>query len=265
MATSVVLPREENQNPFASVVRFVPGVLLLAAIGFAGKVLEQSINGYAKAHHLVIPNIEYVLWAIAIGLLIANTVTIPNVFFPGIATYEFWLKAGIVLLGARFVVGDVLKLGGISIALVVLEISGSLFLMTMLGRLFNLKPILTFIAETREYISGELRNGDRPDGKPIARHLAEVFAALPGCVRDIYARADSGFYCGDAVQAYEKAKAEFIMVARKTSRLVEQLQSADWKPSFKTDADQQCEFWYQPEGWGKAYRFIALRYHPPGT
>jgi hypothetical protein len=122
------------------------------------------------------------------------------------------------------------------------------------------QPILTFIAETREYISGELRNGDRPDGKPIARHLAEVFAALPGCVRDIYARADSGFYCGDAVQAYEKAKAEFIMVARTTSRLVEQLQSADWKPSPKTDADQQCEFWYQPEGWGKAYRFIALRY-----
>jgi hypothetical protein len=127
------------------------------------------------------------------------------------------------------------------------------------------QPILTFIAETREYISGELRNGDRPDGKQIARHLAEVFAALPGCVRDIYARADFGFYCWDAVQAYEKAKAEFIMVARKTSRLVEQLQSADWKPSFKTDADQQCEFWYQPEGWGKAYRFIALRYHPPGT
>jgi Transposase DDE domain group 1 len=122
------------------------------------------------------------------------------------------------------------------------------------------QPILTFIAETREYISGELRNGDRPDGKHIASHLAEVFAALPGCVRRICARADSGFYCWQAVEAYEKAKAEFIMVARKTSRLVEQLQAADWKPSPKTDADQQCEFRYQPEGWGKAYRFIALRY-----
>jgi hypothetical protein len=122
------------------------------------------------------------------------------------------------------------------------------------------QPILTFLAETREYISGELRNGDRPDGKQIARHLAEVFAALPGCVRRIFARADSGFYCWGAVAAYERANAEFIMVARKTSRLVEHLQAADWKPSPKTDADQQCQFWYQPEGWGKAYRFIALRY-----
>jgi hypothetical protein len=122
------------------------------------------------------------------------------------------------------------------------------------------QPILTFLAETREYISGELRNGDRPDGKQIARHLAEVFAALPGCVRRIFARADSGFYCWEAVQAYEKAKAEFIMVARKTSRLVERLQATAWRPSPQTDADEQGTFWYQPEGWGKAYRFITVRY-----
>src|ERR1700676_650316 len=122
------------------------------------------------------------------------------------------------------------------------------------------QPILTFLAETREYVWGELRNGDRPDGKQIARHLGEVFASLPECVLRIFARADSGFYCCEAVQAYEKANAQFIMVARKTSRLVEALQSTAWRPSPKTDADQQCEFWYQPEGWDKAYRFIALRY-----
>jgi hypothetical protein len=122
------------------------------------------------------------------------------------------------------------------------------------------QPILTFVAETREYIWGELRNGDRPDGKQIARHLQGVLAALPHCIEKIFARADSGFYCWDAVQAYEKGKARFIIVARKTSRLLERLQTADWKPSPKTDADEQCEFRYQPEGWGKAYRFIALRY-----
>jgi hypothetical protein len=124
----------------------------------------------------------------------------------------------------------------------------------------SFQPILTFMAETHEYVWGELRNGDRPDGPQIARHLQSVFAALPSCVQTIFARADSGFYCWPAVQAYEKAKAHFIIVARKTSRLLEQLQSADWKRSPKTDADEQCEFWYQPEGWGQAYRFVALRY-----
>ena len=84
--------------------------------------------------------------------------------------------------------------------------------------------------------------------------------ALPQGIETIFARADSGFYCWQAVEAYENAKAHFIMVARKTSRLLERLQTAEWKPSPKTDADQQCEFRYQPEDWGQPYRFIALRY-----
>ena len=83
------------------------------------------------------------------------------------------------------------------------------------------QPILTFLAETREYVAGELRNGDRPTGKQIARHLEGVFAAVPKSAETIYARADSGFYCNEAVEAYEKAGARFIISARKTSRLVE--------------------------------------------
>jgi hypothetical protein len=123
------------------------------------------------------------------------------------------------------------------------------------------QPILTFLAETREYVSGELRNGDRPTGAQIAQHLKSVFAALPPHVKTIYARADSGFYCWDAVEAYERRGVEFIISARKTPRLVEELKAANWKPSPRTDADGQCEFRYQPEGWDKAYRFLALRYH----
>jgi hypothetical protein len=121
------------------------------------------------------------------------------------------------------------------------------------------QPILSFLAETREFVVGELRNGDRPTGRQIARHLQEVFQSLPGCVVSIFARADSGFYCWEAVEAYEKFKCWFIVVARKTSRLLEELVAAEWKPSPRTDADQQCEFWYQPKGWSKPYRFIALR------
>ena len=122
------------------------------------------------------------------------------------------------------------------------------------------QPILTFLAETREYVAGELRNGDRPTGQQIARHLAEVFTSLPEQVQTTYARADSGFYCWEAVQAYEQKGCRFIVSARKTARLVEQLQVAEWMRSPRTDADGQCEFRYQPEGWGNEYRFLALRY-----
>jgi hypothetical protein len=127
------------------------------------------------------------------------------------------------------------------------------------------QPILTFLAETREYISGELRNGDRPTGAQIARHLESVMASLPQTVNTVYARADSGFYCWEAVQAYQDGGAQFIVSARKTSRLVDELKAADWKRSPHTDADGQCEFLYQPQGWGKAYRFLALRYEKEPT
>jgi len=43
----------------------------------------------------------------------------------------------------------------------------------------SFQPILTFVAETREYVGGELRSGDRPSGEQIARHLENVIAALP--------------------------------------------------------------------------------------
>jgi hypothetical protein len=122
------------------------------------------------------------------------------------------------------------------------------------------QPILTFLAETREYLGGELRNGDRPTGAQIARHLEGVFAALPQGIKTVYARADAGFYCQEAVAAYETQGARFIVSARKTSRLVDELKAADWQGSPRTDADGQCEFRYQPEGWAKAHRFIALRY-----
>jgi Transposase DDE domain group 1 len=79
----------------------------------------------------------------------------------------------------------------------------------------SFQPILTFLAETREYVAGELRNGDRPTGAQIARHLESVFAALPSSVQTIYARADSGFYCTAAVEAYEKAGVQFILSAAK--------------------------------------------------
>src|SRR5277367_1789569 len=154
MASTTSIAPVESDNRLLNALSVVPGVLLLAAIGVGGKVLERTINTYAKAHHWTFPNIEYVLWAIVIGLLIGNTVGVPKLFQAGVATYEFWLKLGIVLLGARFVLADVLKLGGISLALVVIEITLSLALMTLLGRLFKLKPKLTSLLAIGSAVCG---------------------------------------------------------------------------------------------------------------
>src|SRR5215469_15192000 len=111
-------------------IRLLPGILLLLAIGLGGKLLE----------HAIVPHVEFVFWAIVIGFVIANTVGVPAIFRDGVATYEFWLKTGIVFLGARFVLGDVLKLGAVSLALVAVELVVAIAFMSAMGKAFGVKP-----------------------------------------------------------------------------------------------------------------------------
>jgi uncharacterized integral membrane protein (TIGR00698 family) len=158
MASSALrTPAPVTQAPTASrgsAAGLIPGILLLAVVGYAGKFIEQFIAHYGKAHHLVLPNIEYVLWAILIGLAISNTVGVPSIFRSGVATYEFWLKAGIVLLGARFLLGDVRRLGGLSLVLIAIELVLALTFMTYLGRAFKLKPKLVSLLAIGSSICG---------------------------------------------------------------------------------------------------------------
>jgi len=135
-------------------LRVVPGILLLAAIGYLGKRTEQSIAAYGKADHIALPNIEYVLWAILFGLIVANTVGVPALFQAGVRTYDFWLKTGIVLLGVRFLLGDVLRLGGVSLVLVAIELGISIALMTLLGKWLRLPPKLTSLLAIGSSICG---------------------------------------------------------------------------------------------------------------
>jgi hypothetical protein len=67
MASVTSLSRVESDNRLLKALGIVPGVLLLAGIGYVAKTLEHSINTYAKTHHWTFPNVEYVLWAIVMA------------------------------------------------------------------------------------------------------------------------------------------------------------------------------------------------------
>src|SRR5689334_5564414 len=136
--TTNTVNRSELRVP--SFLELLPGIFLLAGIGYLAKLTESAIARYGKAHQVHLPNIEYVLWAIIYGLIISNTTGIPRVFRPGVATYEFWLKLGIVFLGVRFLLGDILKLGGLSLGFVAIELGISILLMSLLGKWLRLSP-----------------------------------------------------------------------------------------------------------------------------
>jgi uncharacterized integral membrane protein (TIGR00698 family) len=163
----------------AGLFAYLPGIVLLFGIGVLGKLLQNGSAVLRTRYHLPVPNIEYVLWAIILGLLVSNFFGVARIFRPGIATYELWLKLGIVLVGARFLLQDVLHIGGLSLLLVAVELLLSLSVMTLLGRIFKLPPKLTSLLAIGSSICGvtaimAAQGAIDPDEKDTSTAIAAI-------------------------------------------------------------------------------------------
>ncbi len=88
-------------------------------------VFALATLAYVLAGHSLVKayNLEYALWAIGVGLLISNTVGTPKFIRPAVLT-EFYIKTGLVLLGAEVLMSRLLALGlpGVFVAWVVTPI-----------------------------------------------------------------------------------------------------------------------------------------------
>jgi uncharacterized integral membrane protein (TIGR00698 family) len=96
--------------------RFAVGfcaVFLLATLAFV--LAGQKVVAYY--------NLEYVLWALLVGLAISNTIGAPR-WLQAAACTEFYIKTGLVLLGAEILFHNLLALGlpGIFVAWIVTPI-----------------------------------------------------------------------------------------------------------------------------------------------
>ncbi len=102
----------QNRNA----MRFLPAfcaVFFLATLAYT--LASQSVvTSY---------NLEYALWALAIGLIISNTIATPQWMRPAVCT-EFYIKTGLVLLGAEVLMSRLWALGvpGVCVAWVVTPI-----------------------------------------------------------------------------------------------------------------------------------------------
>ena len=117
--------------------RYIPGVLFVLILAVGGKVLSdwlQSVITLAWVRSLA----SNVIVAIVGGMAIGNLLPLPKWLAPGIGSYEFFLKVGIVIMGARFLVTDVARLGGIGLLMVVVEILFSIAFVTLFARWFKL-------------------------------------------------------------------------------------------------------------------------------
>jgi uncharacterized integral membrane protein (TIGR00698 family) len=180
-------PSEEAIFSSRNLLVYVPGVVLLIAVGLLGKYAQIGWKSLARQEHWTVPDIEYVLWAIVFGLLVTNTVGLHRVFRPGVQTYESWLKVGIVALGVRFVLGDIVKLGGISLLQILVDmvVAGAIILAAarlfgLSGKLGSLLAIGTSICGVSAIVAakGAIRARNSDVGYAIAAILALGAVAL---------------------------------------------------------------------------------------
>jgi uncharacterized membrane protein YadS len=112
------------------------GLLVVSAIGMAllgGRVAAfviglPAIFGLAWLARLLAGNglfvdwgIEYVIFSLALGLLISNTIGVPDWLKPAVQT-EFFIKTGLVILGASLLLWEVLQAGALGLTQAVLVV-----------------------------------------------------------------------------------------------------------------------------------------------
>jgi len=88
-----------------------PGFLIGFPVVFALAWLARFLSGNGL---FVEYGIEYVIFALLLGLLISNTVGVPNWLKPAVQT-EFYIKTGLVILGAALLLLEILQYGALGI------------------------------------------------------------------------------------------------------------------------------------------------------
>jgi hypothetical protein len=127
------------------------------------------------------------------------------------------------------------------------------------------RPVLCFIEETREYLTGKLRRGETMGGKEVADLIRTFRKYLPGCVRRVILRADGEFISWESVEASLTEGYQFIFANKVCHPTFDALK---WYKVKEKDEIEYNECEYQPMGWDRAYRFVVMRIpkeEPSGT
>ncbi len=147
-------------------VALLVGVLAAAGVWLMGGRLRRFFPGLAVVYGLAIValliagnsivhawGLEYVIFALAIGLAVGHTVGTPAWIQEAVRT-EFYIKTGLVILGAGIVFGEILQAGVLGLAQAVLVVVVVWFFAYWLGRKLGVDAEFTTMLSTAVSICG---------------------------------------------------------------------------------------------------------------
>ena len=161
-----------------SVKKYIPAFLGLFVIALIVRFVsaEFTLNRY----------LEWAFWALLIGLLISNTVGVPDWLKPAIKT-EFYIKTGLVIMGFSVLFSNIAKFGlyGLGIAWIVTPVV-ILFMWWFGTKVLKIdnKPLVitlasaTSVCGTSAAIATGAASGAKKDDLSIAISISIIFTIL---------------------------------------------------------------------------------------
>lgn len=129
---------DRAERPYSSLSALpplIPGLALTAAIAAAALTI-RSATGWMALSPLIL--------SIILGMMIRNTITLPQGVEPGIRfSLKRILRVGIILLGLQVTASQILSLGGSALVVVALTLAVTFLAMRVTGRLMGVDRQLT--------------------------------------------------------------------------------------------------------------------------
>lgn len=117
----------------------------------------------------------------------------------------------------------------------------------------GLRPVLCFMAQTGEYICGSQRKGKTITGEEVVKQIRKFRVLLPDSVKKILVRADGEFMGWECIEELEKQQLQYAIGNR---RCAAPFASDKW---YRYRDYEYNEVMYQPQGWERPIRFVAMR------
>jgi len=117
----------------------------------------------------------------------------------------------------------------------------------------GLRPVLCFLADTREYLCGKQRRGETMSSAEVAQQIKKFRGLLPEYVKQVRVRGDGEFIGWDSIKACLDEGFTFIFGNK---RCDPPFPEKGW---YRHGEYEYNECVYQPMGWELPCRFVAMR------
>lgn len=117
----------------------------------------------------------------------------------------------------------------------------------------GLRPVLCFLAETREYLCGTQRRGETITTREVARQIRQFRTLLPPHVQEVRVHGDGEFIGWESVNACRDEGFSFTFGNK---RCAPPFPDDGW---YRHETHEYNACAYQPQGWEALCRFVAMR------